>query len=118
MTRKVVSEKSITWAEAMRLLQERVKDETSGVVLIQERTLEYLKTVSLLDAENAERLAAELETAGIPRDVAVVIANICPQSPGEVRSILEMDKEKKYDEELVNKILEIVSKYCGSQSEA
>ncbi len=113
MTRKVVSEKSITWAEARELLQEIARNSITGLNLMQERTLEYLNTVTFLDGETARRFVEEiLESTSVSEDIAVVVANICPLTSGEVRSILEMEKEKKYDEDTVQKIVEISKKYC------
>ena len=119
MTRKIVSERSITWAEARRLLLEAIKNSVAGSNLMQERTLEYLKAVTPLEADDAESLVEELlSQTSVSRDVAVVVANICPITPGEVRSILEMEKEKKYDEETVSKIVEIARKYCLQKVES
>ncbi|MCE4608809.1 MAG: hypothetical protein F7C36_00295 [Desulfurococcales archaeon] len=113
MTRKILSSKNITWSEAKEILQKRKQESSGGILVTQERAWEYLKTFAVLDAETARKLVNELvNEASIDEDLAVVVANMCPSTKGEIRSILEMKKEIQYNEEVVNKVKSIVDKYC------
>lgn len=112
MPRTIESSKSITWAEAKDLLDKRIKE--GFTTPHHDMVYRYLEKFSLLSAEDSRKLVEELvSSVGIDEEVAVVIANICPMSTGEVRSILEMRKEAVYKEEIVSGILETVKKYCG-----
>ena len=117
MPRRVISARSVTWAEAKELMRKRIEEGFTTVH--HDRVYQYLDTFSMLSAEDSRRLVNEIVSeTGLDSEVAVVIANICPSTPGEVRSILEMRRELKYEEELVSRILEIVSKYCGVTGES
>ncbi len=117
MPRRVVSTRNVTWAEAKELMRKRIEEGFTTVH--HDKVYQYLDTFSMLSAKDSRRLVNEIVSeTGLDSEVAVVIANICPSSPGEVRSILEMRRELKYEEELVGKILEIVSKYCGVTGES
>ena len=114
MPREIVSARNVTWAEAKELLKRRIEEGFTTVH--HDRVFQYLDTFAMLSAEDSRRLVEEIMSeTGLDEEVSVVIANICPLTPGEVRSILEMRRELKYDEETVSKILDIVSRYCGAQ---
>ncbi len=112
MERRILGERYVTYSEARKLLEERAKDAELGVPVAVERTLDYLKLFGDRDPEAARRAVEELKGLGLDEVLAVNLANICPREPGEVRSILAMNKELVYDEELVSKILEKLSSYC------
>ncbi len=111
MPRKINYVKSVTWAEARDLIAKRIEE---GLITVHhDRVYQYLDKFALISAEDSRKMVEELVSeVGLDEDVAVVIANICPLTPGEVRSILEMRREMKWDESAVKKILEIVQKYC------
>ena len=116
MPRRIESVRNITWAEAKELIEKRKAE--GATTIHHDRVYNYLETFALIPAEQARKLVSELmEEVGLDEEVAVVAANICPMTLGEVRSILEMRREIKYDEETVKKTLEIVEKYCGIPSE-
>ena len=52
---------------------------------------------------------------GLDEVLSVNIVNMCPSTPGEVRLILAMRKDLRYDEELLSRILDTVREYCESQ---
>jgi len=113
--RTVESIRNLTWAEARDLMKKRIEEGFTTVH--HDRVYQYLDTFALLPADAARRLVEELMSeTGIDEEVAVVVANICPSTPGEVRSILDMRREVKYDESVVGKIVEIVSRYCGERA--
>ena len=113
MERKLVSKKLLSYAEAKKLVEERIKEGNYNETT--ERSWEYLKLFGTGDPELArrtiERLVNDLKLDEI---IAVNIVNICPKEPGEVRLILAISKEFIYDEELVKKVLEYVQEYCGT----
>lgn len=114
MERRIVSERNITYSEARRLLEKRVREKEFGVIITIDKTLNYLRMFGDKDPDKAREAVEQLMNLGLDEELAVVVANICPSTPGEVRSILSMRKELTYDEELVGKILEAISDYCSS----
>lgn len=113
--RRIVRKRSITWSEAKELIKRRLEE---GMTTIHhDRVYQYLDTFSILPADTARAMVEELvREAGIREEVAVTAANICPRSLGEVRSILEMEREVKYNEEVVRKVYEIAEKYCSEST--
>lgn len=59
-----------------------------------------------------EELVEELTSMGIKEITAVLIANIVPKTPDEVKALSNFEPELP-DEETINKILEKVSEYCS-----
>jgi DNA-directed RNA polymerase subunit F len=55
-----------------------------------------------------------LKKLGLNDETAVNLLNICPESEGEVRAVLVMEREFVYDVELVSNILSILKKLCSS----
>jgi DNA-directed RNA polymerase subunit F len=55
-----------------------------------------------------------LKKLGLNDETAVNLLNICPESEGEVRAVLVMERESVYDVELVNNILSILRRLCSS----
>ena len=110
--RRILKVRNVTWSEAKEFIERRLKE---GMTTIHhDRVYQYLDTFSVLPADVARAMVDELvKEAGISEEVAVTAANICPRSLGEVRSILEMNREAKYNEDIVKKVYEIVEKYCS-----
>ena len=113
--RRIIKIRNITWSEARELIEKRLKE---GMTTIHhDRVYQYLDMFSILPADVARSMVEELvNEAGISEGAAVTAANICPRSRGEVRSILEMDREAKYSEEVVRKVYEIAEKYCSEHT--
>ncbi len=116
MERRVRETRYVPLAEARRLVEERYQEEDeAGIPLALTRVREYLREFGSGDpslaVEAVRRLISEL---GLDEVIAVNLVNICPGSPGEVRSILAMRKDIAYDEELVSKILEMIRDYCST----
>jgi len=109
-----VKARYVTWSEARRLLKSRIEEEM-GLPLPMQTTWDYLREFGDKDPDAAAETVEKLVGLGLDEEVAVNLANICPEVPGEVRSILAMRKELKYDEELVRKILEVLEPYCSTQ---
>ncbi|MCE4601314.1 MAG: RNA polymerase Rpb4 family protein [Desulfurococcales archaeon] len=114
MERRIVKEKYVTYSEARRLLEDRVREKEFGVIITVDKTLGYLRVFGDKDPDKARGAVEKLVGLGLDEDVAVNIVNICPSDPGEVRSILSMKKEFVYDESLIEGILEAIREYCES----
>ena len=115
MERRIVSKRFVTWSEAKEIMYARIQDEESGIRPEQERTWEYLREFGVYDLEASREAVEKIMELGVKEEVAVNIVSFCPKQPGEVRLILDMDKENKYGEEIVAKIMEIVEE-CRSKS--
>ncbi len=113
--RRIVRERYVPLSYARKLVEKRLQEDDVGVVPPLARVRDYLKSFGTRDPELAVKVVEKLVSErGLPEHVAVNIVDICPGSPGEVRSILAMVKELVYDEELVKGILEDISEYCAS----
>lgn len=112
--RRIVESRPIPLALARRLAEERLQEGETGVSPILLKARDYLDKYGLGDPDKAVETVEKLKELGLDEVVAVNIVNICPRSPGEVRSILMMKKEAAYDEELVSKILETIEDFCST----
>ncbi len=114
MERRILNQKPVSYSEARKLLEKRIREKEFGIIITIDRTLSYLRVFGDKDPEKAEKTVERLVDIGLDPEVAVNIVNICPQDPGEVRSILSMKKEAVYDEELISRILNAIKDYCLS----
>ena len=112
--RRIVESRPIPLALARKLAEERLEEGETGVSPILLKARDYLDRFGAGDPEKAVEAVERLKSLGLDEVVAVNIVNICPKSPGEVRSILMMKKEIAYDEELVSKILEAIGDFCST----
>ncbi len=85
MPRKILSSKPIPIAEVKKLLEEREQ----YLNPFQLKTLNYTKKYSKLTPEQAELLITKLMNEyGLEREEAVQVADICPETLDELRTIL------------------------------
>jgi len=82
---------------------------------VHERTWSYLSIFGAKRGDEARRVFDTLKKLGLSDETVVNLINICPESEGEVRSILVLEKESIYDVELINNILSILRKFCFNQ---
>jgi len=112
MVRKIISQQPVTYAEALEILRERLKEEGSD---IQYATLNYLekftKCEKKLAFETYRRLKEELKLSD---EICILLVNILPQTPEEVRTVLASEDITLTSEE-ISKILEILSECIKSQ---
>ena len=105
---EVLSEQTITNAEAKELLEQRGK--MSELKYEQKNALTTLKKFAKLDAENAKKMVAELKNIGKLRDKPIIeIVNTLPQDKDDLKTILQKEYSLFSQEEL-DKILEVVEK--------
>ncbi len=113
MSRVIRGKRYISLHEAREALEARKKS-GDRVSEVHERTWSYLSIFGGKRGEDARRVFENLKKLGLSDETAVNLINICPESEGEVRSILVMEKEVVYDVELINNILSILRKFCSS----
>jgi len=113
LDRKIVGKRFVSWSEARSIMEERIKQGSPSILPEQERTWEYLKTVGNRDPERDREAINKLIELGLNEITAVNMVNICPREPGEVRLVLQLEKDKVYDEDLINKILDILNECAG-----
>lgn len=109
MPRRIVSSKPIPIAEVKRILEEREQYLNS----LQLRTLSYAKKYSKLTPEQAEVLISRLMNEhGLEREEAVQVADICPETIDELRTVLSGYRRLVsfllFSEEKMQKILDLV----------
>jgi len=114
LERRVAGRRYVPLPVARRLVESRLAEEGYGVDPSIPRVRDYLKLFGDRDPDKAEEAVEKLKALGLQEVTAVDIVNICPGTPGEVRSILVLEPEKNYDEELVKRILDEISEYCAS----
>ncbi len=106
MVRKIISQQPVTYAEALEILRERLKEEGSD---IQYATLNYLERFTKCEKDLAVETYRKLkEELKLSDEICIMLVNILPQTPEEVRTILASEEITLTSEE-INKILEILS---------
>jgi DNA-directed RNA polymerase subunit F len=101
----IEEKKSITVAEARKILEENLED----LDPLQRRVHDYTVRFTKLEADQGESMVRELIEAGVERGLAVQIVNSLPDSIGEVRTFL--GRRRIISEDLMNTILRIIKKY-------
>lgn len=105
---KVVSEKLLTLAEVVEILESIGKERE--LTSIETYTLEYAKKFLKISPENARKGVKELVELGVPEEIAVQLINIMPKSKEEVMVILA-PSFRVAEKDLARKILEVLDKY-------
>lgn len=108
---KVLSFKHLTYSEVAKLIRKLMDYEGGNVSHMVSRVFEYVSKLSKCD--EPEPVVSELINLGLKEVTAVMLVNNCPKSTDEVRAFLNFE-EKAVNEELLNKILEVVSRCCSS----
>jgi DNA-directed RNA polymerase subunit F len=112
--KKVVSEELLTLPEVRDALNQiRDEREKAGVELRyeQRRAVEHANTFSKIDGPKSRDMVNELlALEKMKLDIAIKIANLCPRSKDELRSIYAKERFTLSDAELKT-ILDIVAKY-------
>jgi DNA-directed RNA polymerase subunit F len=113
LDRVILGKRYISLHEAREALESRIKSRVK-VADVHERTWSYLSLFGTKGGEDARRAFEMLKKLGLNDETAVNLLNICPESEGEVRAVLVMERESVYDVELVNNILSILRRLCSS----
>lgn len=112
--KKIVSEELLTLPEVRDALNQiRDEREKAGVELRyeQRRAVEHANAFSKIDGPKSREMVNELLTLEkMKLDIAIKIANLCPRSKDELRSIYAKERFTLTDAELKT-ILDIVAKY-------
>ncbi len=85
MARKIVSKTEIPMAKVVKILEEN----RANLNVLQSRVLSYSRKYARLSADQAEKLVEKLvNELGLTRREAVQVADICPTTVEELRSVL------------------------------
>ncbi|WFO75900.1 DNA-directed RNA polymerase subunit F [Desulfurococcaceae archaeon MEX13E-LK6-19] len=112
---EVIEEKHVSNPVAKKLLEKiikRIEEKEGTIPLLLHKTMEYLRQYSKMDADKAEALERELSAFELKPETIVMFVNICPETLDEARTLLVLE-ERTIDTEELNKILEVVKKYCS-----
>lgn len=113
MVEEIIKMKAIPWSYAYKFMEQRASQEP-GIMGIQQKTLMYLKEFANLEPDIAVQAMEELERMGVKDVVAANLVNVCPKTVNEIYWILQVDSETSYDPSVVQKIHEVLLKYCGT----
>lgn len=96
-------------------LKKLAECEKKGLVVkgLAKRTMELAET--LKKCENPEELYKELTRLGISDLTASMIVDIVPRNDGEVKILLALEPSPAVDE-VVSKVVDLVSSYCYKSS--
>ncbi len=97
-----------TMPEVLEILEERRKAGEIGYE--QEVTQEYSKKFSQLSVSEAKKLVTQVTALGISEKTASKIAELMPTEQIQVKHVLVLER-KVFEDETVNKIVEIVKSY-------
>ena len=107
---EIVTEKVITNAEALEILEKRSKE--GEMTYEQKKALDILRKFSKIDVKKAKELFEELKSIEKLKDRDIVkIINLLPEDKDDLRVVLHKDYSI-FSEEEINKILEIVKKFA------
>ena len=109
MPREIVSVEKISNPEARRIIEEKLGEETAGLLV--KRALDYLNQSTKCSEDTAAEIRKELVELGFSEGGAIVLVNIVPQELVELRSLLP-DPDQKLSEEVLRKALELLER-CG-----
>ncbi len=118
MFRRVESRRYLTYSEAREMLERRVSEAGGALNPTQERTWEYLKMFGQRDPAAARAAVEVLVKAGVPEHIAVQLVNACPGDEGFINLILSSEEGLQVTEELISKVKEALSPYCGGGNPA
>ncbi len=80
------------------------------------RTYEYVSKFSKCGPESAEKALEELKSIGFSEFAAAMLVNLAPSELEEAKALLS-DIDGGYEDEVIEKGLEILRKYCTGQEE-
>jgi len=107
---KIIDVKPVGMSEAKKIMTSREKKKELSYE--QKIALEHLNKFTKLSPADSEKFLEELsQVLRMSSETMVKILDLAPQNPDELRMIFAREKFSLKDDE-VNKILEIVKKYC------
>ena len=102
----VLEERIVNKYVALKILKERIKDK--DVTQFHLSTYEILKEICELDEKKAEEIEKKLKELKLrERDIAMII-DFLPKTKEDLKILFEREFTK-FDEETINKILEITN---------
>jgi len=107
--KKTLTEKPVTLAEALEVLEKQKKDGELGYS--QRLTYDYAQKFSKLTPKKAKELAAELLKLDNLREHQVVtLVDLMPETKEDIQLIFAKERTRLEDKE-IEKVLELVKKY-------
>ncbi len=105
---RIVNYRNITYSEVYKIIG-KLRDSKYPVDQITVRVHEYAEKFS--KCSRAEELVKELKKMGLLEITAVMIANIVPKDPDEVRILLNFESRSLSSED-IGSILSKVKEFC------
>ena len=108
MVKKVLSSEPLPLSKVKEVIKKRLEEEEG--LDIQRTTLSYLERFAKCDSELVDEIIKELkEKFALSNELCVMLVNVLPQTPEEVRTILASEEVTLTSEE-IEEIIKIVSK--------
>ncbi len=108
---KIVNYRNITYSEVYKMIS-KLRNERYELDQITVRVHEYVGKFS--KCPKAEDLVKELVNTGLKEITAVMIANIVPKEPDEVRILLNFEG-RSFDTKEIESILNKVKEFCAEE---
>lgn len=106
---EVVEEKPISFAETLKILEEKKEDEE--LEFEQRLAYDFVQKFSQLSSEETEEMMEELlEIPKIRKHQAVILANNMPETKEDINLIFAKERTT-LREETIDQILEIINNY-------
>lgn len=108
----LLKQKPVTLSQALALLNKRQKE--GELSYEQQNTLDYLQQFAYLPEKKSRELRKELLKLGVTEGQAILLANLLPKKPGEVKAVLAFGEEEKaaaVSDDLVKQVLNAVKKF-------
>ncbi|MGC9112058.1 hypothetical protein [Acidilobus sp.] len=112
MLRRIESRRYLTYAEARKILEDRIAESGGALNPTQDRTWQYLKLFGTTDPAAAREAVDALVKEGLDEYLAVQLVNMCPNEDGYINAILSSKEGLEIKEELLAKVKEALSKVC------
>lgn len=108
MVKKVLSSKPLPLSKVKEVIKKRLEEEEG--LDIQRTTLSYLERFTKCGSALVDEILKELkEKFALSNELCVMLVNILPQTPEEVRTILASEEVTLTGEE-IEEIIKIISK--------
>jgi DNA-directed RNA polymerase subunit F len=107
---EILSQRHVPIPVAKALLEKYLADFEENPVLA--KVYEYLRRFSKCEAEQAEKAMEQLTGVGFSSLAAAMLVNLMPSSLEEAKALLG-NIDGGYDDEKIEKALQILSETCG-----
>lgn len=114
MSYEILEYRDIPNSLAKKILEEYIEKISSKDIVPEliRVTHEYLTSNTKCDIDKSEKLYNELKTFNLKELTISLIINLLPKTIDELKFVVATFEERVPDEEILNRILELVSQYC------